>query len=128
MAKMRLVIRILLVVTVVLMIGFRVPKRRSSQFTGFYIQLPEHTSQTQCGDFDIIMLQHAKDHSLAINSEAVTKQNVGGRLHGIYHTRAERLLLIRADPELRFQDVAEIIDVAHGAVKDLYVTLITPGT
>ena len=125
---MRLAIRILLIVTVMLIIGFRVSKRHSSQSMGFYIQLPEHTSESQCGDFDVIVLQLSKDRSLAINSEPVTRENVGGRLHDIYHTRAERLLLIRADPDLRFQEVAESIDVAQGAVKNLYVTLITPGT
>ena len=123
---MRLAIRILLIVTIVLMIGFRVETALKPVY-GFYIQLPEQTSQSECGDSDVIVLQLAKDHSLAINSETVTRENVGGRLHDIYHTRAERLLLIRADPDLRFQEVADIIDVAQGAVKNLYVTLITPG-
>jgi biopolymer transport protein ExbD len=79
-------------------------------------------------DFDAIVLQISKEHSLTINSERVTRETVGGRLHDIYRVRAERLLLIRADPDVSFQEVARVIDVAQGAVKkNLYVTLIMPG-
>ncbi|MGB6882537.1 MAG: hypothetical protein WBE10_00650, partial [Candidatus Acidiferrum sp.] len=69
---MRLAIRILLIVTIVLMIGFRVETALKPVY-GFYIQLPEQTSQSECGDSDVIVLQLAKDHSLAINSETVTR-------------------------------------------------------
>jgi biopolymer transport protein ExbD len=124
---MRLTLRILLIATAALIIGFRVSKQFSSRSTGFYIELPAHTSQSQCGDFDVIVLQISKEHSLTINSERVTRETVGGRLHDIYRVRAERLLLIRADPDLSFQEVAGVIDVAQGAVENLYVTLITPG-
>ena len=93
---------------------------------GFYIELPAHTSQSQCGDFDVIVLQISKEHTLKINSEPVKRETVGARLHDIYRLRAERLLLVRADPDVSFQEVAGAIDVAHGAVKNLYVTLITP--
>ena len=124
---MRLTLRILLIATAALIIGFRVSKRLSRRSTGFYIELPAHTSQSQCGDFDAIVLQLSKEHSLTINSEQVTRETVGGRLQDIYRVRAERLLLIRADPDVSFQEVAGVIDVAQGAVKNLYVTLITPG-
>jgi biopolymer transport protein ExbD len=123
---MRLTLRILLIATAVLIIGFRVSKRLSSRSTGFYIELPAHTSRSQCGDFDVIELQISKDHSLTINSERVTRETVGGRLHDIYRLRAERLLLLRVDPDVSFREVAGIIDVAQGAVPNLYVTLITP--
>jgi biopolymer transport protein ExbD len=94
--------------------------------TGFYIELPAHTSQSQCGDFDVIVLQISKEHTLKINSEPVKRETVGTRLHDIYRLRAERLLLVTADPDISFQEVAGAIDVAHGAVKNLYVTLVTP--
>ncbi len=48
-------------------------------------------------------------------------------MNDIYRLRAERLLLIKADPNLSFQDVANIIDVANGSVENLFVTLVTPG-
>jgi len=124
---MRLTLRILLIATVVLMFGFKATKRHLSQSAGFYSELPAHTSQSQCGDFDVIVLQISKDHSLKINSEQIPREIIAGRLKDIYRVRAERLLLIRADPDLTFQDVVRNIDVAQGAVKNLYVTLITPG-
>jgi len=89
--------------------------------TGFYMELPAHTSQSQCGDFDVIVLQISREHMLKINSEPVKRETVGARLHDIYRLRAEQLLLIRADPDVSFQEVAGAIDVAHGAVKNLYV-------
>lgn len=74
----------------------------------------------------MVVLQISREDTLQINSEPVKRETVGARLHAIYRLRAERLLLIRADPDVSFQEVAGAIDVAHSAVKNLYVTLITP--
>jgi biopolymer transport protein ExbD len=123
---MRLILRIVLIVTAVAL-GVRAWERHLRHSTGFYIQLPAHKSQSECGDFDVIVLRMSKEHLLSINSEGISRPALAWQLHNIYSTRAERLLLIRADPELTFQDVAEMMDLAHGAVENLYVTLITPG-
>jgi biopolymer transport protein ExbD len=72
------------------------------------------------------VLQISKEHSLTINNDRVTRETVSARLHDIYRLRTERLLLRRADPDVSFQEVAGVIDVAQVAAKKLYVTLITP--
>jgi biopolymer transport protein ExbD len=100
--------------------SFRTPK-------GFYVELPAHVFRDNCGDFDLTILEMSKEKLLTINSKPVLRETLATRLSDIYRLRAERLLLVKADPNLSFQDVASIIDVANGSVKNLYVTLVTTG-
>jgi biopolymer transport protein ExbD len=93
---------------------------------GFYVELPAHVFPENCGDFDVTILEMSKEKLLTINSKLVPREIVATRLNEIYRLRAERLLLVKADPNLSFQDVASIIDVANGSVENLYVTLVTP--
>ena len=51
---------------------------------------------------------------LKINQLDVSWDNLGDQLTGIFKTRAERIMFVKGDPEIDFQDVAEVIDVAHG--------------
>jgi biopolymer transport protein ExbD len=95
--------------------------------TGFYVELPAHVSRDDCGDFDVTILEMSKEKVLTINSKPVPRETLATRLSDIYRLRAERLLLVKADPNLSFQDVASIIDVVNGSVENLYVTLVTPG-
>jgi Reverse transcriptase (RNA-dependent DNA polymerase) len=112
---MRLTLRFLLIATILFMLGdSRVWKRLFHRPAGFYIELPAHTSRSMCGDFDVIVLQISKENLLTINSESVPREALAPRINDIYRLRAERLLLIRADPNLTFQDVAKTIDVARG--------------
>lgn len=100
--------------------SFRTPK-------GFYVELPAHVYRDNCGDFDLTILEMSKEKLLTINSKPVLRETLATRLSDLYRLRAERLLLVKANPNLSFQDVASIIDVANGSVKNLYVTLVTPG-
>ena len=95
--------------------------------TGFYVELPAHVFRDDCGDFDVTILEMSKEKVLTINSKPVPRETLATRLSEIYRPRAERLLLVKADPKLSFQDVASIIDVANDSVENLYVTLVTPG-
>ena len=124
---MRLTIRILLIATI-LVLGFRFWKQhRGRSSAGFYIELPAHTSRQNCGDFEVTILGVAKQNVLTINSKPVSSGTLAARLSEIYQLRTERLLLVKADASLSFQDVSSTIDVANGSVKNLYVTLVTPG-
>ncbi len=62
---------------------------------------------------------------LKINREDATWSDLGRRLHDIYKTRAERVLFIKADRELSFDAVAQVIDIAHTAYPDIHVGLLT---
>lgn len=94
--------------------------------TGLSVKLLAHTSASECGDSDVIVLQLLKDRSFMINSERVPIERLNGRLREIFRSRAERILLVRADPELSFQEMATAIGIAEGAVSNLYVALLTP--
>jgi biopolymer transport protein ExbD len=56
--------------------------------------------------------------ALKINQDDVTWENLGGRLNDIFKTRAEKVMFVKADPELTFNDVAQVIDIAHAAGVD----------
>ena len=56
--------------------------------------------------------------ALKINQDDVTWENLEGRLNDIFKTRAEKVMFVKADPELPFNDVAQVIDIAHSAGVD----------
>ncbi len=60
-----------------------------------------------------------------INQDDVTIENMQGRLADIYKTRAEKVMFVKADNDLPFQTVAQVIDIAHLADPDIKVGLIT---
>ncbi len=68
--------------------------------------------------------QHA---TLTINQEPVAWEGLRDRLLAIYKARAERVMFVRADKELPFEDVAQVIDIAHLDFGDMKVGLLTAG-
>jgi biopolymer transport protein TolR len=56
--------------------------------------------------------------ALKINQDDVTWDNIEGRLADIYKTRAEKVMFVKADDDVPFMDVAQIIDIAHAAGVD----------
>jgi len=56
--------------------------------------------------------------ALKINQDDVTWQNLQGRLEEIFKTRAEKVMFIKADNDLEFSEVAQVIDIAHAAGVD----------
>src|ERR1700693_4299729 len=50
---------------------------------------------------------------LKINQEDVGWDKLQGRLEEIYKTRAEKVVFVKADTDLPFADVAQVIDIAH---------------
>ena len=53
--------------------------------------------------------------ALKINQDDVTWGNLQGRLEEIYKTRAEKVMFVKADNDLEFAQVAQVIDIAHAA-------------
>jgi len=56
--------------------------------------------------------------ALKINQDDVTWENLEGRLNDIFKTRAEKVMFVKADPDLSFNEVAQVIDIAHSAGVD----------
>ncbi len=63
--------------------------------------------------------------SYKINQDDVTLENLEGKLSEIYKARAEKVMFVKADNDLPFQVVAQVIDMAHMADPDIKVGLIT---
>ena len=51
---------------------------------------------------------------LKINQEDVTFENLSTRLTDVFKTRAERVMFVKGDPDVEFQNVAQVIDIARG--------------
>jgi len=55
---------------------------------------------------------------LKINEEVVSWQRLEPRLREIFSSRAERIAFVKGDPEIEFEPVAQVIDMAHNAGVD----------
>jgi biopolymer transport protein TolR len=66
-----------------------------------------------------------KDRSMMINNEPTDVNRLGPRLEEVFKTRAERVVFVKADPDLEFREVAQAIDIAKGAGIDK-IGLMTP--
>jgi len=53
-----------------------------------------------------------------INQDAVDIRELGSRLEDIFKSRSDRVMFVKGDPTLPFSDVAEVIDISHGAGLD----------
>jgi len=79
---------------------------------------PNAKTPPPAGDRTIVVqvLKGGGGHiALKINQDDVTWQNLQGRLEEIYKTRAEKVMFVKADTDLEFVEVAQVIDIAHAA-------------
>ncbi len=78
----------------------------------------DQKQQTVTPDSRTIVVQVERGGSLKINQESVTWDNLQGRLTDIFKERAEKVMFVKADNDLPFADVAQVIDIAHSAGVD----------
>lgn len=69
-------------------------------------------------DVRTVVVSVQEDGRLMINQDPVTLPELGARLTDIFRTRADRTMFVRGDPEVLFADVAQVIDIAKGALVD----------
>lgn len=62
---------------------------------------------------------------LKINQDDVSWDNLSSRLTDIFKQRAERVMFVKGDPDVEFQNVAQVIDIAKGTQVVDRVGLIT---
>jgi biopolymer transport protein TolR len=77
-----------------------------------------NSQQNSAADVRTVVIVIDKDHKFFINQDPVEEANLGTRLQDIFKTRAERVVFVKADPQLEFLWAAKAIDVAHGAQID----------
>jgi biopolymer transport protein ExbD len=62
-----------------------------------------------------VVISINRDHTLLINQEPVLASMLQARLEEIFKIRAERVVFVKGDPDLEYQEVARVIDIAKGA-------------
>lgn len=104
-------IDVLLVLLVIFMMA--VPMARKA----IDVQLPDPTpsSTPATPNNDQIVLQVLADGSFKINSESVTKDRLAARLKEIYDPRPDKIIFVKGDPKVKYQEVIFAMDLARGA-------------
>ena len=81
------------------------------------IQLPDPNPTVQPANpqSNQIVLEVLPGGVYSINTEKVDKPRLGPRLKEIYDPRPEKIIFVKGDPTVKFQDVIEAMDIARGA-------------
>jgi biopolymer transport protein ExbD len=81
------------------------------------VQLPDPTPQDVPANPnpDQIVLEVLPDGKFTINKEPHTKDDLLKRLKEIYDPRPEKIIFIKGDPQVIYQDVVFAMDQARGA-------------
>lgn len=116
-------IDVLLVLIIVFMII-----NTATTATGLNALLPQKpTKASDISPISTVVIQLIQNNGdkplLRINQEPVTWEALRSRLIEIYTIRAERVLFVKADRSLEFEQVAAVIDTAHGAFHDMRIGL-----
>lgn len=88
-------------------------------------QPPKDQSQPPPDQDRTVVIIIEKDNSLKINAEVTDETRLGKRLEDIFKTRAERVVFVKGDPDIEFDAVAKVIDIAKGSGIDK-IGLMTP--
>jgi biopolymer transport protein ExbD len=65
-----------------------------------------------------IVVSIDKSGQVKINQDEVEMRYLGDRLQEVFKTRSDRTAFVQGDPDLLFNDVAQVIDIAKGAGVD----------
>jgi biopolymer transport protein TolR len=91
-------------------------------------QPPKNKTQDQPNDRTIVVevvSNGAGAPSYKINDNAFNKQDIEPKLAEIFATRNEKVMFVKGDKDLDFNNIAEVIDFGHQAGVD-NIGLITP--
>lgn len=90
------------------------------------VQLPDPTpAPTTSVSSDQIVLEVQRDGSYLINKQPVAGGTAGlaQMIHSTFDTRPEKIMFVKGDPNAKYQQVIQAMDIARGAgVKVLGVT------
>lgn len=76
---------------------------------------PPHQPETQTDRTVVVqVIDENGKIKYRINQEDVELANLATRLTDIFKTRAERVMFVKGDPDVEFQNVAQVIDIARG--------------
>jgi biopolymer transport protein ExbD len=84
-------------------------------------QPPKNPTTEQPNDRTVVVQvlgNGSSPSTVKINQDDVTWDTLEGRLTDIFKLRAEKIMFVRADQDIPFEQVAEVIDIAHSAGVD----------
>jgi biopolymer transport protein ExbD len=81
------------------------------------LQLPDPTptNAPASAASNQIVMEVGPNGYYALNKEVVTRENLGNRLKEIYTGRPDKIIFVKGDPTLKYQDVVWAMDVARGS-------------
>ena len=81
------------------------------------LQLPDPTPDdtNQGPPPSQIVLEVLPGNVFKINSQPVTKADLGRKLKEIYDPRPDKIIFVKGDPTVKYSDVITAMDVARGA-------------
>jgi biopolymer transport protein TolR len=81
------------------------------------LQLPEPSPSVVTANqaSDQIVLEVLADGSFALNKEPLTKDNLGTRLTEVYANRPDKIIFLKGDDKVIYQDVITAMDIARGS-------------
>jgi len=93
---------------------------------GIDVDLPTQTTASPVVVDQQIVLEYEADRRMATNKQAVTLDQLSGRLREIYAARRDRTLYIAGAGSLRYGDIVAVVDAGKGAAVER-VGIITEG-
>ena len=85
---------------------------------GLKTSVPETSDQKPSAPRDDIVVTVVGNGTVRLNQESVALEDLDGRLKAVFKNAANHAIFVRADKDLDFQQVAEVIDIAKGAGLD----------
>jgi biopolymer transport protein TolR len=85
---------------------------------GLKTSVPETSDQKPSTPRDDIVVTVVGNGIVRLNQESVALEDLDGRLKAVFKNAANHAIFVRADKDLDFQQVAEVIDIAKGAGLD----------
>ena len=81
------------------------------------LQIPDPTPQQATANTPMnqIVLEVGKNKTYSINKEPVSSGRLAARLKEIYEPRPEKIIFVKADGSVRYQEVITAMDIARGA-------------
>jgi biopolymer transport protein ExbD len=81
------------------------------------LQLPEPSPSVVTANqaSDQIVLEVLADGSFALNKEPLTKETLSARLVEVYANRPDKIIFLKGDDKVIYQDVITAMDIARGS-------------
>lgn len=101
-------------IVMVLLIVFMLLPTKTVGLKSGVPQLPAENQPSIPNPLNLV-LRIQKDRSMDINSQPVVLAELHERLRTLFAVRPDGVLFVNGAPELEFEDIATVIDIAHGA-------------